>query len=69
MYMTAVNSFFSSFGANGLRNIAVKLCRVACHNTSEIGGMGGMGLYPPLLPALLKALQVPLNPHLFLPST
>ena len=69
VYMTVVNSIIFSVGANGLMSIAVKLCKVACHNTSEIGGMGRRGLYPPLLPALLKALQAPLNPHLFLPST
>ena len=50
--MTVVNSIIFSVEANGLMSIAVKLCKVACHNTNEIGGMGGGGLYPPLLPAL-----------------
>ena len=68
VYMTVVNSIIFSVGANGLMSIAVKLCRVACHNTSEIGRMGGGGsTLPYYLP--LKALQAPLNPHLFLPST
>ena len=62
VYMTVVNSIFFSVGANGLMSIAVKLCRVACHNTSEIGRMGGgdstLPYYlPPSIPTYFSPLR------------
>ena len=57
--MTVVNSIIFSVGANRLMSMAVKLCRVACHNTSEIGRMGGGGALPSLITCPIKSLTSP----------
>ena len=65
--MTVVNSIIFSVGANGLMSMAVKLCRVACHNTSEIGRMGGGGSTLPYYLPYYKPYKPPSIPTYFSP--